>query len=724
MTVLHHDRVKKRFGENRRFIRCDRFPASYTHFLSQLSKAIGAGVENPEDLASLRPFLSLRETIIILDNAESILDPQGTGAQEIYEAVEELSQFETICLCITSRVSTVPGHCKRPTIPTLSMESACDIFYGIYDDGDRSEVINDLLSQLDFHALSITLLATTASHNMWGYNRLAREWNTRRVQVLRTDYNRSLAATIELSLASPTFRELGTDARDLLGVIAFFPQGVDEKNLDWLFPTILDRRAIFDKFCVLSLTHRSNGFFTMLAPLRDYLRPTDPMSSPLLRATKKHYFGRLSVDIDRNKPSFRETRWIMSEDVNIEHLLDISTAVDANSDDTWDACYHFMKHLFFHKPRLVVLRLKIEGLPDNHNSKPECLFWLSHLFHSIGNHVQHKQVLIHSLRLRREQRDDPWVARTLRSLSDANRWLGLYEEGIEQAKEALEISKRLNDKSGQAKSWQKLAWLLYDNKQLDVAEETASRALDLSQDEGYQLGVCRCHRLLGEIYSSEYETQKAIHHYETALGIASSFSWPKEQFWNHFNLAQLLLGENRFGNAHAHAQHAKSHAINDSYLLGRAMELQAWVWCGEGKFEDAQSEILRAVDVFERVGAAADVKRCTEFFEGIEEVTDEPATSDEDSDGELLETDHYPLLLTSCSHLSQPSNDSASDNLVPPSSDIPSNLPLRLSSPYRLVTVAFLTIAAILRLPAFCPTISFPALGFTLLLHSPPPHLL
>ena len=176
--------------------------------------------------------------IIFLDNAESILDPQGADAREIYAVVEELSQFKTICLCITSRISTVPRHCKRLAIPTFSIESACDIFYSICNDSGRSDVITDLLRRLDFYALSITLLATTASHNMWDDDRLAKEWDTRRVQVLRTDYNESLEATIELSLASPTFRELGPDAREILGTITFFPQGINEDNLDWLFPTL------------------------------------------------------------------------------------------------------------------------------------------------------------------------------------------------------------------------------------------------------------------------------------------------------------------------------------------------------------------------------------------------------------------------------------------------------------------------------------------------------
>jgi len=110
----------------------------------------------------------------------------GGNGQEIYRVVEELSRFKTICLCITSRLTTVPRLCKRPIIPTLSVEAACNIFYSIYDNGSQSDVITNLLKRLDFHALSITLLATTASHNMWDHNRLAKEWDMRHTQVLHT----------------------------------------------------------------------------------------------------------------------------------------------------------------------------------------------------------------------------------------------------------------------------------------------------------------------------------------------------------------------------------------------------------------------------------------------------------------------------------------------------------------------------------------------------------
>ena len=627
LTVLHHDRIKKRFGDNRRFIRCDQFPASRPNFLARVSKVIGAGVENPEDLTSLRPFLSSQEMLIILDNAESVLDPQGTNAQEIYAVVDELCQFKTISVCITSRITTVPRHCKRPAIPTLSMEAACDIFYTIYDDCGRSDIVNDLLLRLDFHALSITLLATTTSHNAWDYDRLSEEWDTQRAQVLQTDYNESLAATIELSLASPTFRKLCPVARDLLGVVAFFPQGIDRDNLDWLFPTILDRKTIFDKFHILSLTYRSNGFITMLAPIRDYLSPRDPKSSSHLCTTKDHYFGRLSVEIGFGMTGFEETRWIVSEDVNVEHLLNVFTSLDANADGAWHICAHFMEHLYWHKPRQTILRPKIEGLPDDHPLKPRCLFELSRLYARVGNQTKRKQLLTHILRLERERGDDVRVAETLCRLSDVNRLLDFHEEGIQQAKEALEIAERTGDTIGQGFCWNCLAWLFFDDKQLDAAENAASRAIDLASDEGQEYLVCGSHRVLGNIYHSKGKKEKAIHHSKTALEIASPFDWHDQLFWIHHDLALLFLDEGKFGDANAHIEKAKSHAVDDEYRLGRAMQMQAVVLCRQRRLEDARSEALHALEIYDKLGAASDAGDCRDIIRRIERATESRSTS-------------------------------------------------------------------------------------------------
>ena len=605
LTVLHDSRIKKRFNENRRFIRCDQFQPTLADFLNNLSKAIGACVENPKDLTPLRRFLSSEEMFIVLDNAESILDPQGTDARDIYAVVEELSRFANICLCITSRISTVPPRCRRPTIPMLSMESACNIFYDIYRDSGRSDIAKQLIQQLDFHTLSITLLATTAAHNTWDHSRLAREWSTHRAQALRTDYNESLEATIELSLASPTFRNLDPIAREVLGVVAFFPQGINENHFDWLFPTISNRTSIFDKFCALSLTYRSNHFITMLAPLRDYLSPQDPRTSPLLCTTKDRYFSRLQLlgDLEPDQPGFKESRWIRSEDTNVEHLLNVFTSFDTDSGDTWVACANFMAHLHWHKPRFTVLGPRIEGLSDNHHSKPRCLLRLSRLFKLLGNQVGRKQLLTCALELERGRGDDDRVAWVLRELSHANRMLHLYNEGIQQSKEALEICERLGDAEGQGKCWDCLGWLLFQDGKLDAAEEAASHALKIFLDRSREYWVCVSHRLLGSISQSKGKRGKAIEHFEAAIGIASPSDWHDQLFWNHFNLAALFRDENEFNDAQSHIERAKLHAVDGAYNLGRAMDRQATIWFRQGRLEEAKAETLCALETFEKLGA-------------------------------------------------------------------------------------------------------------------------
>ena len=650
LTVLHDNRIKKRFGDNRRFIRCDQFTTSLTHFLRRLSKVIGAGIENPEDLSPLRPSLSSKEMLIILDNAESILDPQGTDAQEIYAVVEELSRLSNICLCITSRISTIPPDCKTLDIPMLSMEAARDAFYCICEHNERLDLVDGILEQLDLHPLSITLLATVAHHNKWDTDRLTKEWARQRTSVLQTHHNKSLAATIELSLASPMFRELGPDARGLLGVVAFFPQGVDENNLKWLFPTIPDGPNIFNKLCVLSLTYRSNGFVTMLAPLRDHLCPKDPRSSPLLCIAKECYFGRLSVGVYPGKPGYEESRWIETEDVNAEHLLDAFTTIDVDSSNFWDVCGYFVEHLYRHKPRLVILGPKIEALPDAHPSKPRCLIGVSRLVDTVGNDVERKRLLVHALGLCRTRGDDFGVVQALLFLCDANRLLNLHEEGIQQAKEALEICERLNDTFWRAHSLRDLAWLLYEVQQLGAAEEAASQSIDLLPVD--QSLVCQCHRLLGKIHSSKGEIEKAINHFETALKIASSFGWYYELFWNQCNLAELSSDQGRFDDSQAHFERARLYAVKNMYHMGRVMELQAWCWYGQYRLGEARSEALCAVDAYEKVGATTDLERCKNLLRDIDEEMEKLTTSGE---SDLIQY-RFLLVLTSSSKLREPND--------------------------------------------------------------------
>jgi len=370
--------------------------------------------------------------------------------------------------------------------------------------------------------------------------------------------------------------------------------------------------------------------------------PKDPKSSPLLCTAKEGYFGRISVGVYPGKPGYEEARWINSEDVNIEHLLDLFTTVDMDLNSLWDVCSYFLEHLYWHKPRLVLLGPKIEALPDVHPSKPRCLFWLSQLFDLVGNLVECKRLLIHTLTLWREWGDKFEVGLTLRQLADANRRLGLHKEGIQQVEEALKVNKQLNDISGQAYSLLHLALLLHTDSQLSAAEEAASQSIGLLPEKFDEHLICACHRVLGEIHSSKGEVEKAIDHLEVALRIASSLDWHYEQFWAYYCLAKLYCYQGRFGDSLAHVERAKSLAANDMYLSCRATHLQAFLWYKQNRFGEARLEVLRAIDVYEKIGATTDLEMCRNFIRDIEKAMEERTSPHKsDLDGELLD----PVLL-------------------------------------------------------------------------------
>ena len=364
----------------------------------------------------------------------------------------------------------------------------------------------------------------------------------------------------------------------------------------------------------------------MLAPIRDYLSPRDPRSSPLLCATRDSYFTRLSVYVSPGSPWFDEAQWIVSEDVNVEHLLDVLTSIDPKGDDIWDTCFHFMEHLCWYKPRKTMLRSKIENLPDSHPHKPKCLSELSRLLGKVGNYPEQKHLLTRTLELERERGDDTEVAYALKRLSRVNRILNLYEEGIGRAKEALEIFERINDTAGQAQCSDDLAWLLFDDNQLDAAETVASHAMNLVSEESHGFILSHLHRILGKVYHSKGDKGKAIHHFETAIRIASPSGWSDALFWSHFGLTLLFGDEGEFDNANTHIELAKPYAANDVFLLGRAMKLQAEVWHQEHRFEEAKSEVLCALEAFEKLGAVRDAETCKELLQEIERALEKRST--------------------------------------------------------------------------------------------------
>ena len=93
-------------------------------------------------------------------------------------------------------------------------------------------------------------------------------------------------------------------------------------------------------------------------------------------------------------------------------------------------------------------------------------------------------------------------------------------------------------------------------------------------------------------------------------------------------MANLFLKEGRFNDAQAHIEDAKSHTANDTYLLGAVAHLQANIQYKQHRFEEARSEALHGVEIFEKLGAVRDAELCRELLQWIEEKLRKAITSD------------------------------------------------------------------------------------------------
>jgi len=105
----------------------------------------------------------------------------------------------------------------------------------------------------------------------------------------------------------------------------------------------------------------------------------------------------------------------------------------------------------------------------------------------------------------------------------------------------------------------------------------------------------------------------------------------------------LFSSEGRFDDAHAHIKRAESHTVGHPYNLGNAMYQQALFWYKQQKFEEAKSEALRAVEVFEMLGATQDLEDCGRLLRDIDSEQREMgnvASGESDTNAEGIEQKH------------------------------------------------------------------------------------
>jgi tetratricopeptide (TPR) repeat protein len=276
-ALLHEELIIQKFPSNRYFVTYDGISStamSYHIFIDRLAEPFELSTRTSRAILS-----HLRSTngLLILDNAETFLDATDEDAGRIGEVLAELGNLPSMHIVLTTRSTNLPSNfspCAHIPIPGLDKESARQAFKVVYKRGSLDSTIDTLLHDLDFHPLSINLLAHVGSQSQWPVKRLVTEWQAQHTQILHTGTQKlqSLAVTINLSINSPSFQGFEEESMKLLRTVAFFSQGIRREDLPGLFPKVTDIMAIAETLSRCSLTYTRDGSLVMLAPIRIYVK--------------------------------------------------------------------------------------------------------------------------------------------------------------------------------------------------------------------------------------------------------------------------------------------------------------------------------------------------------------------------------------------------------------------------------------------------------------------
>ncbi|KAG2030685.1 hypothetical protein BDR03DRAFT_1095915 [Suillus americanus] len=403
-AIINEPPVKHKFADRRFFVTYDGVDPStitFETFMTRFAGALGIEIAGADPVRQISTFLYSASALVVLDNAETFEEASASSALgDIPPAIAEIASIPGVILLLTSRSRRNAPKVQWITkdIPPLDLSSAQAAFFRIYGHVSRSEAeenIKDLLKELDFHPLSINILANAAQQNGWSPAMLLKRWKDRHSKVLDGGNGnlQSLLDTMQLSLSSLSVQNLGEDGLRALAIIAFLPQGLNEDLASDLLPSLPQVDTICNVLCMQSLAYRQDKFIKVLAPVRHYLRDSlqAPGSACLQEICAFYYRALDSCWGERDQYA----DIIISDHLNIEHIVAANLAhVQDGTSNTYDVCSKFLWHLQRRLPRPTTLTHAISNIVENSSTrmlKAHCLSNLAQLYVTLSQLVEASQ---------------------------------------------------------------------------------------------------------------------------------------------------------------------------------------------------------------------------------------------------------------------------------------------------------------------------------------------
>ncbi|KAG1724014.1 hypothetical protein EDB19DRAFT_2043614 [Suillus lakei] len=392
-AILNEPLITEKFADRRFFVTydgLDPLTITFETFMTRFAGALGIEAAGADPVHQISTLLRSASALVVLDNAETFEEAIASSAlREIPPAIADIANIPGVVLILTSRSRRNAPNVQWITkdIPPLDLSSAQTVFYQIYHRASRNdggEEMKVLLKELNFHPLSINILANAAQQNAWSPATLLKRWNDRHSKVLDAGKGKlqSLSDTMQLSLSSLSMQDLGEDGRRVLAIIAFLPQGLNEDLASDLLPSLPQVDTICNVLCMQSLVYRQDNFIKVLAPIRHYVR--DSLQAPdstCLQDIRTFYYDTVQ-QCSSQRNNYADI--IISDHLNIEHVVAVNLAhVPDGMEEAYDICWRFLWFLVLHQPRPATLTPAIFNIVENSSTwtlKARCLSTLARLY--------------------------------------------------------------------------------------------------------------------------------------------------------------------------------------------------------------------------------------------------------------------------------------------------------------------------------------------------------
>ena len=247
-------------------------------------------------------------------------------------------------------------------------------------------------------------------------------------------------------------------------------------------------------------------------------------------------------------------------------------------------------------------------LAREHHARAEehtaLLAW-SHVLNWWGKVEDSLQPLETALQLATEEASLTLSAHTHQELGDALVGLGRHAEAVSHLQTALDLSRQLQDRRGEANALHLLAIITTEQGDLPGAHRFYQEELTLCQALGFVYGEARTLLNVGNLYYLESKAYQALQQYNAAIALFQTLQNRRGMALARLNRVSqhtALFGSAPADFADVEMTLAYAHDVDDAITVAQCQSLMGVCWAGQGDYETAETWLARGARALIEVG--------------------------------------------------------------------------------------------------------------------------